>query len=147
MKHVNGLPFRSDYGPGEQAERRAVRAVTDWLFNSNGYDPGQVSLTYVGSSTPVIKYRRDFLTGAIVDCAVQRAAREARRRHQLGIDPPGLTSELLIESFGEQITGVVNQLSRDNAVNYLTLPDGARVGDVRRIEQPTVQPFELEQRP
>jgi hypothetical protein len=145
MKHVNGLPFRSDYGRGEQAERRAVRAVTDWLYNSNGHDPGQVSLTFVGSTAPVIKYRRDFLTGALVDSAVQRAAREARRNHQLGIDSPGLTAELLIDSFSEQIASVVNQLSRDNAVNYLTLPDGARVGDVRRIEQPTVQPFELEQ--
>jgi hypothetical protein len=144
MKHVNSLPFRSDYGCGEQAERRAAQVVTDWLFNSTNHDPGQVALTYVGSSTPVIKYRRDFLTAALVDTAVQQAARQARSEQRLGTDRPGLTAEHLIDAFHVQIAGVINQLSRENVANYVTLPDGTRVADVRRIQQPAVQPFELE---
>jgi SpoVK/Ycf46/Vps4 family AAA+-type ATPase len=145
-KHVRALPFHAEYGAQERAERRAVREVTDWLFSPNGHDSGEVALTYVGSSSPVLKYRRDFLTGALVDRAVQEAAAEACRAERFGCDAPGLTTEHLILAFDDQIRSIVDQLSRDNVSNYLTLPDGVRVGDVRRIEQPSIRPVELESR-
>ena len=68
------------------AERRLLRDATDWLFSANGHDRGQVELTFVGASTPVVKHRRDFLTGAMVDRAVQQAAHDARRAERRGGD-------------------------------------------------------------
>jgi hypothetical protein len=103
-----------------------------------------VQLHYVGSSTPVIKYRRDFFTAALVDRAVQQAAAEACRAEHAGCDQPGVSPEGVIAACHRQIRSIVDQLTPYNAGNYLTLPDGARVGDVRRIEQPQVLPFELE---
>jgi SpoVK/Ycf46/Vps4 family AAA+-type ATPase len=143
-KHIRGLPFRADYGEPDQAERRAVRTTTDWLFSPNGHDAGQVALTYVGSSTPVLKYRRDFLTGALVDSAVQQATSQACRATRSGCDAPGLTTEQLIASIDAQVRGIVEQLSAANLHNYLTLPDGVRVGDVRRFRTPSLAPYELE---
>ena len=130
-------------GPDE-AERRAVGDLTAWLFSPNGADRGQVELTYVGSSAPVLKYRRDFLTGALVDRAVQQAAAEACRAERAGAARPGLSSALLVSTFDRQVRGIVDQLHRDNVNQYLDLPDGVRVGTVRRIEQPALLPVELE---
>ncbi len=145
QKHLRGLPFVSEKGvePAE-AERRAVADLTAWLFSPNGTDRGQVELTYVGASAPVIKYRRDFLTGALVDRAVQQAAAEACRAERAGATRPGLSSALLVSAFDRQVRAVVDQLHRDNVGQYLDLPDGARVGGVRRIEQPALLPVELE---
>jgi len=144
-KHLRGLPFAAEKGvePAE-AERRAASDLTAWLFSPNGQDRGQVELTYVGASAPVVKYRRDFLTGALVDRAVQQAASEACRAERAGAARPGLSSALLVSAFDRQVRAVVDQLHRDNVGQYLDLPDGARVGAVRRIEQPALLPVELE---
>ena len=143
-KHIRELPFQEQYGAQDHAEQRAVRSVTDWLFSRNGHDPGQVTVTFVGSATPVLKFRRDFLTGALVDRAVQQAAAEACRAERSGGDEPGVTSELLIGCIDAQIRGIVEQLTPANVHNYLTLPDGMRVGDLRRLRPPAVSAYELE---
>jgi SpoVK/Ycf46/Vps4 family AAA+-type ATPase len=144
-KHLRGLPFAGDDGrkPAD-AQKRAAAELTAWLFSPNGQDKGQVEPTYVGSASPVVKYRRDFLTGALVDRAVQQAAAEACRAERQGADRPGLTGGQLIRAFDQQVRTIVDQLHKDNVSNYLSLPDGVRVGTVRRIEQPAVLPFELE---
>jgi ATP-dependent 26S proteasome regulatory subunit len=144
-KHLRGLPFVAENGAGpDEAERRAVGDLTAWLFSPNGADRGQVELTYVGSSAPVLNYRRDFLTGALVDRAVQQAAAEACRAERAGAARPGLSSALLVSTFDRQVRGIVDQLHRDNVSQYLDLPDGVRVGTVRRVEQPVLLPVELE---
>jgi ATP-dependent 26S proteasome regulatory subunit len=144
-KHLRDLPFWCDAGQDQaDARRRAVQDVAAWLYSPNGSDRGQTELTFVGSATPVVKYRRDFLTGALVDRTVQQAAAEACRAERRGTDRPGLTTALLLRALDEQVRNIVEQLHRDNAANYLTLPDGARVGTVRRLEPTAVLPLELE---
>jgi SpoVK/Ycf46/Vps4 family AAA+-type ATPase len=143
-KHVRDLPLSRDLGSSPHAERQVVRRVTDWLYSPNGHDPGQVQVTYVGSSTPEMKYRSDFLTGALVDRAVQQAAREARRVERAGCPDPGLTPEMIITACTRQIRTIVDQVTEFNLADYVTLPEGARVGNVRRVEQPRVSPLELE---
>jgi ATP-dependent 26S proteasome regulatory subunit len=144
-KHLRDLPFWCEAGLEQtEARRRAVQEVAAWLYSPNGPDRGQAELTFVGSTTPVVKYRRDFLTGALVDRAVQQTAAEACRAERRGTDRPGLTTALLLRAFDEQVRNIVEQLHRDNAANYLTLPDGARVGTVRRLESAAVLPLELE---
>jgi ATP-dependent 26S proteasome regulatory subunit len=143
-KQIRGLRFRADHGRQQQAERRVLHEVTDWLFSQNGHDAGQVEINYVGSTEPDRKYRRDLMTGALVDRGVQEAAREACRAEYHGCDDPGLTTRMIIDSLQRQIRNVVDQLTPFNVHNYVTIPDGARVGTVRRLDQPSVSPFELE---
>jgi hypothetical protein len=51
---------------------------------------------------------------------------------------------MLIDCLQRQIRSIVEQLNLYNIHNYVTIPDGARVGTVRRLDQPTVLPYELE---
>lgn len=143
-KQLRDMPFRVDYGPQEEAERRATREVADWLYSRNGCDEGQVTLTYAGSTDRDVRYRRDLLTAALCDRAVQQAATVACHAERAGVDEPGLRSDLLIEALDEQIHSVVDQLTRDNVHHYLDIPDGAHVADVRRLAQPSIFPHELE---
>jgi hypothetical protein len=144
-KHLRGLPVQSDNGfaPAE-LQRRLGADVAGWLFSANGQDRGQVELTYAGATAPVLKYRRDLLTGALVDRAVQEAAAEACRAERLGAGQPGLTAGLLIAAFERQLRSVIDQLHPHNVRNYLDLPDGVRVATVRRVEQSAVLPLQLE---
>jgi hypothetical protein len=144
-KHLRGLPFQGDGGADQgELERQVTADLTGWLFSPNGPDRGQVELTYHGSTQPVVKFRRDFLTAGLVDRAVQQAATAARRAERLGCDRPGLTSALLIGAFDKQVRAVVEQLHERNVANYLDLPDGVRVANLRRLDQPAILPFELE---
>jgi ATP-dependent 26S proteasome regulatory subunit len=144
-KHLRGLPCYAANGNGKTTpQRQLISETTSWLFCPKGTDPGQVEITYAGTTTPVVKYRRDFLTGALVDRAVQQAADAACRAEREGSEHPGVSSRMLIRAFDQQIRSIVEQLNKDNAQNYLTLPDGVRVANVKKLEQPSVLPFELE---
>ena len=73
-KKIRRRPMHPDLGKDQQqAERRLVREVTNWMFSPNGHDPGQVEVTFAGSARTDTKYRRDLLTGAVVDLSVQQA--------------------------------------------------------------------------
>jgi hypothetical protein len=143
-KRLHGLPLRAEQG--QPTVRGVTRRVTDWLYSPNGGDPGQVEITFVGSSTPVVKYRRDFMTAALVARAVEDAAAAACREERLGRSG-GLTAEMVMAALVEEVRRVAGVLTRDNVHNHVDLPDGARAGEVRRLEQPLVQPFEIETRP
>src|SRR5207302_753621 len=118
-------PFRdeSDRDP-ESVRRQAVQQLAAWLYSPNGSDRGQVELTFVGTTTPVVKYRRDFLTGALVDRAVQQAAAQACREERYGSPRPGLTTTMLATAFDQQVRSIVEQLHAENAANYVALPEG-----------------------
>jgi len=145
QKHVRGLPIQSDNGFSPAGlQKRLAADVLAWLFSPNGQDKGQVELTYAGSTTPTLKYRRDFLTGALVDRAVQEAAAQACRAERLGHAQRGLTSGGVIAALDRQLRSIVDQLHPHNVRNYLDLPDGVRVATVRRIEQPATLAVDLE---
>jgi ATP-dependent 26S proteasome regulatory subunit len=132
------------FADARAARARAVADLTAWLFAANGADKGQLEVTYVGATTPAIQYRRDLLTPALVARAVEQAARAARRAECRGEADAGLTSERLMRALDAQAAAIADQINPRNAHNYLTLPDDARVGTVRRIAQPAILPIELE---
>lgn len=138
------LPFDGEARP--ETRRRLVSQITAWAYGPNS-DRGQVELQSAGHPTPVIKYRRDFMTGGLIDRAVQQASQEACHRALFGNEKVGVTPALLMAAISDQVTAIVNVLDSQNAHEYLTLPDDVRVTSVRRIEQPTVVPTELETRP
>jgi len=143
-KQLRDRPFATiDGEDSSRARRRIMHEVAGWLFGHN-CDQGQAELRFVNSPTPVVKYRRDFLTGGLVDRAVQQASAQACEAERTGHDRPGLTSEMLITALHEQVRSVVDSLDEHNAGHYVTLPEGARVSNVRPIEQPAMLPIELE---
>jgi ATP-dependent 26S proteasome regulatory subunit len=144
-KHLNGRPFRGQNGAsGDASRRRAVADLTAWLFAPNGNDAGQVEITFMNQPNPVRKHRRDFLTGGLVDRAVQEATRAACDDEWRGVEDPGLSTERLMCALDAQVRNIVDQLTPGNCEQYLTLPDATRVGTVRRIPQAPVLPIELE---
>jgi hypothetical protein len=102
-----------------------------------------VELTYAGSTTPVIKHRRDFLNGALVDRAVQEAANEAWQTAKADPDAAGVTLVHLMRALNSQVLSVVGQLREQNVGSYTDLPDGVRVATLRRLPQPAQLPIEF----
>lgn len=129
IKHVEGLPVK-----GEVKLRGMANLVSTELFNPKN-DNGVVELLFQGRTEPVIKYRRDFLTGALIDRAVQQAASSAWQQAITEDPEAGLTTKLLHSAIQSQVLNVVHQLHPENVHNYTDLPDGVRVTRVRRIPQ------------
>ncbi len=96
-----------------------------------------VELDVASATQPLLKRRHDFLTGALMDRAVQQAAAQACHEHELGSDRPGVSTEMLCEALDGQIRAIVDQLNEHNVANYVDLPEGARVTRVRRGARPT----------
>jgi SpoVK/Ycf46/Vps4 family AAA+-type ATPase len=144
-KRLNKVPLAPDPGASPEAtQRRVVQEVTAWLFSPNGADRGFLELTFAGSATPVLRYRRDLLTGALVERAVQEAARAALREELRSGAPGGVTLDLLVRAFENQLQGTAEQLTQANAHQYLDLPDGVHVATLRRVPQPLWLPHELQ---
>jgi SpoVK/Ycf46/Vps4 family AAA+-type ATPase len=147
QKLTRGLPAASDNGhTQEEVWKRFNNDLTVWLFGPNS-DTGVVELTYAGSTTPVVKYRRDFLTGALVDRAVQEAAGEAFRTAYPDPATGGIRLEHLARALNAQVLNLVTQLREHNVGSYTDIPDGLRVASLRRIPQPTHLPLELQREP
>jgi len=101
-------------------------------------------LRFAGAAAPAIRYRRDFLTGGLVDRVVQEASGEACTAEENGCRNPGMTLAGLTDAFDNQIRSIVDLLDINNAGYYVDLPDDARATSVRRLaERPSALPFEL----
>ena len=143
QKLSRGLPAASRNGDAQQEIwDRYTQQLAAWFFSPNSPAPGLVELTYAGSTTPVVKYRRDFLTAALVDRALQQAAAEAAQAELEGGEQTGITLEQLARAFEAQLRGIVDQLRDNNTGSYTDLPDSARVATLRRVPQPARTPFE-----
>ena len=125
-KHVAGLPAKGGW-------KKIVNDLDAHLFD---YDKdGVVQLGIQGHGHPVTKYRKDFLTGALVERAVQEAAQAAWEVALERPDQGFVTSENLLAALDRQIASVVGQLTENNVDRYTDLPEGSRVTGVRRILQ------------
>jgi hypothetical protein len=144
-KVTRDIPFMPQGNEDQAASQRRVKGeLLTWLFSPNGQDRGQVELTFVGATEPVVKYRRDFLTGALIARAVQDTADAACLAEFQGLTPGGIRTNQLVAALDDQVRAIVDQLHPANADQYLTLPDGVRVASIRRIAQPHLLPSDLE---
>ncbi|MCX5676341.1 MAG: ATP-binding protein [Planctomycetota bacterium] len=142
-KRLRELPLACGNGDDpEQTRKRIVSDMAAWLFSPNGSDPGQVEITLAGSAEKIVKHRRDFLTGALIDRAVEEACGDACIR-EFDEGQQALDSETLMLSLDTQVRMVANQITPHNITQYLVVPDSVRVAAVRRMEQPAVLPMEL----
>jgi hypothetical protein len=138
QKQLAGRPFAGTHTAG-----RAAAELEAWLFCDDG-EPAVVELVYVGETTPEKKQRRDFLTAALIDRAVQQACGTACDAEWCGRGTGGLTPALLARAIEDQVRTLADVLTPQNAARHLSLPDGVRVGTVRRLEGPALLPAELE---
>lgn len=150
-KQIGRRPFRllgDDGAQGGESEAQArARCVSDlvaWYFGTGSGRGGLVELVYAGQTTPVVKHTKHFLTASLVERAVQEASAQACDAEWHGDAQAGLSSASLVSAIDHQVRGIVDQLTPRTAGRYLTLPDGARVANLRRLSSPTTNPFELE---
>jgi ATP-dependent 26S proteasome regulatory subunit len=136
-KHVARVPVYEHNGHDPAAIRRAVvEQVAGWLFAPNGDDGGMVELTLAGVVQPLRKFRRDFLTGALVERAVQAAAERGCRQEHAGLRGRGVTAADLMEEIHRQVAIQADQITEHNAAEYVDVPEGGRVMGVRKRPAP-----------
>lgn len=130
-KHLARLPVASSNGT-KQHELRAqmVEELTDMFFNKDGKPI--VEITMHKRPDTVVKYRRDFFSGALVDRAVQEAAAMALKA-EMEEKGDGIEVKQLGRAFENQIRSTIDQLSEQNAHKYVELPDGEHVEKVKRV--------------
>jgi SpoVK/Ycf46/Vps4 family AAA+-type ATPase len=131
-KHVSDVPINiggKKYATGDKnIETAFCDGISNWMYAD---DKPLVKLIF-GNGTSESKYRKDFLTGALIDRAIQQSSDTACRRHR-SEEIPGITVEDVIESLNTQIRSIVDQLHNNNVYNYLDLPDHIRVGGVQKL--------------
>lgn len=141
-KQISDLPI--DHNGGKDAVNALVSDLTAWLFAPNGSDEAVIEITYVAGNTVDLRYRRDFLTGALLDRSVQQAAESAAHNASLGLNGSGIHLEDFVEALDTQIRNTTEQLCENNLHKFLEIPDAARVASVRRLAQPTQFPLQLQ---
>jgi len=128
-KLVRGLPAAKTSDKGQhQLWTEILAELENWLYAD---DTGVAELSLSGLG-PAIKYRRDFLTGALVDRAVQESSLEAWQEALTNPDA-GLSAEHLKDAIIEQVDTLVHQLTPVNASHYLDVPEGSKVVKVKNL--------------
>jgi ATP-dependent 26S proteasome regulatory subunit len=124
-KHVTRVPVQNGRG---KARERLLDDLDQWFYGKD-VEPAVIQLQ---PGNVDIK-RRDFLTGAIIDRSVQQAATTAWKESLSGEEESGLSTEGLQEAFTAQIDSLIEQLTPENIVHYLDLPDNYSVGRIDRL--------------
>jgi hypothetical protein len=144
-RHLDGRPLATALGADDARRRRRLVDVLDgWLYSKHGEDEGQAELGLAGSTTPHVVRRRDLLTAALVASAVNQAAEEACEAEFAGESGAGLDAAGLCVALDAQVRALVGRLAPENVAQYVTLPEGARVVNVRRQPARAPLPLELE---
>ncbi|NOX56207.1 MAG: AAA family ATPase [Planctomycetes bacterium] len=127
-------PYLSNNGtPVEETRARVIDQVVNWLFSPNNDADGLVELT-LRDGTKLIKHRRDFLTGAVVEQGVSNCIDHVVFAADETSDPRvGLDASNLIESLTDVIDGLASNLTPQNAADYVDLPEHSAVAHVRHL--------------
>jgi len=143
-KHLADRPIQSDNGYRADERREQLTAeVSAVLFAPNSHETPQVEAELANAAERLSFYRRDFLTGGLVDRAVHQACEEAHRAERDGDGRPGLSTEVLMDALDQQVRNIVLQLTKYNIRSYVDLPDSVHIADLRRNTQPAMSPFGL----
>jgi hypothetical protein len=143
-KQLGKRPLASDNGTVHaELKHQIVRRITAELFTSNIAAQPLVEIQLTGATTPCLKHKRDFLTGSVVDRAVQQAAGAACDAEEAGSSTPGISIAMLISAIDDQVQAVAQSLTPVNVAEFVDLPDGVRVANIRRIDPPALGAHEI----
>ena len=126
-------PPPSNRQPVRALRRETIDQVVSWFFSPNGEDRGLCEMT-LRDGKKLIKNRRDFLTGAIVEQGISNAIdKVVFAADDLGDSASGLSATALIDSLCGVIDGLAQNLTAANAADYVDLPEHTAVATVRRL--------------
>jgi ATP-dependent 26S proteasome regulatory subunit len=133
----------ADWTP-ERVRDDIIKQAGGFFFGAGASSAGAVEIV-LDDGREIVKRRRDFLTGGIIEQAVAGAIDQAVFAAEGGTAAEsGLTAAALIESLRQQIDALADNLTPDNAADYLDLPENSRVSSLRRQRSPSSQlPFYL----
>jgi hypothetical protein len=119
--------------PAKQIRTALITQIVTWLFGPGADRHGVVEITLLGGQK-ITRYRRDFLTGGVVDQAVAGAIDQTVVTAGEAVEAEaGLTAAAVIDALRRQLDTLADNLSATNAADYLDLPENARVASVRRL--------------
>lgn len=122
---------------------RLIDDLVAWLFSPNGDDPGLVEVT-LRDGKKIVKHRRDFLSGAVVETALSHAIDQTVfAAEQEEDDRAGLSSSRLIDAMRRHIDSLADNLTAMNAADYVDLPEHTQAANVRRLRGDNGQITEL----
>ncbi len=125
-------PYAAD-GKPEKARAGIRDEVVAWLFDPTEEKHG-VAEVALRDGKKVVKYRRDFLTGGLIEQAVSSAIDQVVfAAEQAGPDGIGLSAAVLIDALRRHIDALADNLTTCNAADYVDLPENAQVTGVRRL--------------
>jgi hypothetical protein len=142
-KQLRRRRLRESLGAADAARARLVEELAAWLF-APAADPGQVEIHLLGQPTPLVKHRRDLLTAALVQRAVDAASYAACRAGRAGDADPGLDRSALARALHDQVRALVEHLDPSNVAIHVELGRDAQVRAVVPIRQPALLGPELE---
>jgi ATP-dependent 26S proteasome regulatory subunit len=129
------------YANGQREE--IIAAVGRWLFGPGAEAQEVVEIT-LDDGQEIVKRRRDFLTGGLIEQAVAVAIDRTVLDAEEGGAGAGLSDKTVIAAFRHVLDGLADQLTPDNAGDYLDLPEDHRVRSVRRLRgRPALLPSSL----
>ena len=110
-----------------------IDEVVGRLFSPHNDGAGLVEIT-LRDGEKIVKYGRDFLSGAVVEQAVAEAIDHlAFVAEQSGRDDVGISGNCLIGALERQVESLAENLTAYNAADYVDLPDHTHVAAVRRL--------------
>jgi len=115
-----------------QGREDVIARVVRWLFGPGG-DTHAVATITLTDGQELLRRRRDFLTGGLVEQAVAAAIDHTVLAAEEGTTGVGLSAEALIDAMKQLIDALADQLTPENVTDHLDLPDNQRVQGVRRL--------------
>ncbi len=127
-------PYASDKKKSpEEVRKTIVHQMVRWLFGPNRDNQGLVEIT-LREGRKLIKFRRDFLTGAVIEQAISSAIDQTvTRAEETGNKEVGLDSDVVLEALRQHIDGLAENMTPHNVADYLDLPENAQVMEIRRM--------------
>lgn len=127
------LPLTSNNGHApEELRTSLIDRIVAALYSPNA-DEGLVEIV-LRDGAKLVKGRRHFLTGALVEQAVSEAIdRVAFAVADSEADGQGLSAELVLDALCRQVDNLADNVTARNAREFLDLPEHAHIADVRRL--------------
>jgi hypothetical protein len=127
------FPFASRNGHSKEVLRNAlIDEVVATLCSPSG-DDAVIEITFRDGSK-LRKDRRHLITGAVVEQAVSESIdRIAFQAAEHGVDGVGLTSAMLIEALHRQVDNLADNITRENAADFIDVPENAKIADIKRL--------------
>jgi len=142
-KQLGRRRLRAHFGRDGAARAQLVESLASWVF-APAADAGQVEIHLLGQPAPLVRHRRDFMTAALVQRAVERASQVARGAGRGGDPDPGLDRAVLARALHDQVRALVEHLDPSNVATHVELGRDVQVRAVNPIRQPALIAPELE---